>query len=95
MSVQHEASRYDTPAVLSPAAGIASFALLSLPVLSILLAVAAVSFALASRRRLRNDERLRGTRAGLAGFILGSIAFVLVAAPFVIGLALNVLARGA
>jgi len=91
MSVHHEATRYDTPAVLSPLAGIASFALLGLPALSILLAVAAVLFALVSRRRLRNDERLRGSRAGLAGFILGSTAFALVAVPFAIGLVLNVI----
>lgn len=89
MSVQHETTRYDTPALLSPLAAVASFALLGLPALSALLSAAAILFALASRRRLRNDGGLRGARAGLAGLILGCVAFGLVAIPFAISLVLH------
>ncbi|GAB3130438.1 hypothetical protein [Glaciibacter psychrotolerans] len=60
-------------------------AILALPLstpLAPMWAVGAILAGIASRRRLRNDPSVRGSRLSVAGFLLGIVAAVISFVPF-------------
>jgi len=52
--------------------------------LSAVLAIAAISVALASRRALKADPRLRGVALGLGGFLLATATLIFVVGPMLL-----------
>lgn len=84
MAIVESSVRFDAMALLSPAVGGCALLLVGSPPLSITLAIVAVALALASRRRLRRNNSLRGARASVLGFILGGTAITMACLPSVI-----------
>lgn len=87
-------ARVDLASILSVSAAAGAVVAFGLPGVSFLLAVAALLFAVVSRRRLRGDPHLRGSRLALAGFLIGAGIALIEVIPVLIGFAL-VLVGGA
>ncbi len=92
MTTHESAGPFDLPAMLSPATGAAAIPTVGLPPLSIALSICTLVLALTSRRRLRANATLRGSRASLLGFLLGAISILLVAFPFVVSFVVHAIA---
>lgn len=65
--------------------------LVGVPLLAAALAVVAIVLALGARGRLRADDGLRGTRASLAGFVLGLGVLAVALGPLLLGWVLGLL----
>jgi len=71
----------DGKAVASPVLAVAAVLTVDLWFVATILAIAAISFALASRRSLRADPELRGTTLGLVGFLISAGVLVVTMGP--------------
>jgi len=76
------------PALASSALGLVALVAFPVPLLSAAAGLLAVLLARSSRERLRAEPSLRGARASLLGFVLGTAALVVgaaqVLAPYVL-----------
>ncbi|WP_348789937.1 hypothetical protein [Leifsonia sp. NPDC080035] len=88
MITSHESARVDPAGILSALAAAGAVIAFGLPAAAVLLAVAAMLFAVVSRRRLRRDPHLRGSRLALAGFLVGIGVALVEVTPALIGLVL-------
>ncbi|GAA0422852.1 hypothetical protein [Leifsonia naganoensis] len=84
MTAQSNTSHVDAASVLSLVMAAAAAISFGFPPIAIVLAAAAVSFAVASRRRLQRDRELRGGRLSLIGFIVGLAVLLLELTPIAI-----------
>ncbi|NRG41350.1 hypothetical protein HRK28_10515 [Rathayibacter sp. VKM Ac-2835] len=75
----------DSRALASAGAAVLGALLVGIPLLASALAVAAIVLALGARERLRADDRLRGARASLVGFVLGLGVLAVAFGPLVLG----------
>ncbi|MCU1403310.1 MAG: hypothetical protein JWM70_1634 [Microbacteriaceae bacterium] len=81
---------YDGSSIVAFAIGLASLGSFALsPVIAGFVGLVAVAAAMASRRRLRQDSSLRGSRLSLAGFLLGGIALAIAFGPLVIAVVVS------
>ena len=85
--------RYDVKGAVGLALAIGAFIALHLPLISIALSSAAIVVSLLSRRALRENSALAGATVSVLGFVVGIIAFCLVAIPVVLGLGIPLIAR--
>ena len=93
MSAVQTAPKIETRATISMVLAIASAVLFQLPLISLPLAICAVTLALISRQTIRREPETRGTTFGLIGFLLGAgvlvrglLPFVAVLAPWIRGI---------
>lgn len=86
--------RYDGAAVISLAVSIIAAVSYGIPLISGLLAAAAVVGAFVSRRRLRADPELLGAGAGVAAVIVGGGVLLMLLVRFGVPLILPALAFG-
>jgi hypothetical protein len=89
-SPDHGAKIYDGSSIVAFALGLASLGSFALsPMVAGLVGALAVVAATVSRRRLRRDGSLRGSRLSLGGFVLGVIALAIAVGPPLISLAIT------
>ncbi|MWV48917.1 hypothetical protein GRS96_06450 [Rathayibacter sp. VKM Ac-2803] len=76
---------YDVRAIAAAVIGAAAVFSMQVPIVAAVLAVTAIVLGLGARRRLRDDDALRGSRASFAGVVLGLGALAVGVAPSLLG----------
>lgn len=82
----------DGKAIASVSLAIASALIVQVWVIASVIAIAAISLALASRRSLQADPALRGTTLNLSGFLIAVGVLVVTVGPYLLSLFLYTVA---